>query len=114
MRDEILAHLHDTLQAGRAIKEFISRRTFEEYAADELLRSAVERKFEVMGEAINRIKRDEPELLSQIRNCRDIISFRNILVHGYDAIDDRIVWGVIEEDLDSLIEDVNGLLQQKK
>lgn len=67
-----------------------------------------------MGEAINRIKRDEPAILSQIRNYRDIISFRNILVHGYDAIDDRIVWGVIEEDLDSLIEDVNGLLQQKK
>ena len=114
MKDEILAHLHDILQAGRAIKEFISRRTFKEYAADELFRSAVERKFEVMGEAINRIKRDEPAILSQIRNYRDIISFRNILVHGYDAIDDRIVWSVIEEDLDSLIEDVNGLLQQKK
>ena len=114
MKDEILAHLHDILQAGRAIKEFILGRTFEEYAADELFRSAVERKFEVMGEAINRIKRDEPELLSQIRNYRDIISFRNILIHGYDVIDDRIVWGVIEEDLDSLIEDVNGLLQQKK
>ena len=114
MKDEILAHLHDILQAGRAIKEFIVGRTFEEYAADELFRSAVERKFEVMGEAINRIKRDDPEILAQIRNYRNIISFRNILIHGYDAIDDRIVWGVIEEDLDSLIEDVNGLLQQKK
>lgn len=114
MKDEILAYLHDILQAGRAIKEFIAMRTFEEYAADELFRSAVERKFEIMGEAINRIKRDEPAILSQIRNYRNIISFRNILVHGYDAIDDRIVWGVIEEDLDSLIEDVNGLLQQKK
>lgn len=67
-----------------------------------------------MGEAINRIKRDETELLSKIRNTRDIISFRNILVHGYDTIDDRIVWGVIEEDLDSLIEDVDRLLQQAK
>ena len=114
MKDEILAHLHDILQAGRAIKEFISGRTFEVYVSDELLHSAVERKFEVMGEAINRIKRDEPELLLQIRNHRDIISFRNILVHGYDAIDDRIVWGVMEEDLDSLIEDVNKLLNQKK
>jgi len=112
MKGEILAHLHDILQAGRAIKEFISSKTFDEYISDNLLRSAVERKFEVMGEAINRIKRDDPELLSQIRYNRDIISFRNILVHGYDAIDDRIVWGVIEEDLDRLIEDVERLLPQ--
>ena len=67
-----------------------------------------------MGEAINRIKRDEPSLLSRIRNYRDNISFRNILVHGYDSIDDRIVWGVIEEDLNDLVEDVDKLLQQDK
>lgn len=114
MKDDIPAHLHDILQAGRAIKEFVSNKAFAEYASDELLRSAVERKFEIMGEAINRIKRDEPELLSRIRNYRDIISFRNILVHGYDAIDSRIVWGVIEEDLESLLEDVAHLLQQAK
>ena len=114
MKDEILAHLHDVLQSGRAIQEFISNRTLESYTSDELLRSAVERKFEIMGEAINRIKRDEPSLLSRIRNYRDIISFRNILVHGYDTIDDRIVWGVIEEDLDDLVEDVEKLLQQDK
>lgn len=66
-----------------------------------------------MGEAINRIKRADPDLLPQLRYNRDIISFRNILVHGYDAIDDRIVWGVIAEDLDSLIEDVVRLLHQQ-
>ena len=114
MKDEILAHLHDVLQSGRAIKESISNRTLESYTSDELLRSAVERKFEIMGEAINRIKRDDPSLLSRIRNYRDIISFRNILVHGYDTIDDRIVWGVIEEDLNDLVEDVDKLLQQEK
>jgi uncharacterized protein with HEPN domain len=74
----------------------------------------VERKFEIMGEAINRIKRDEPSLLSRIRKYRDNIAFRNILVHGYDSIDDRIVWGVIEEDLNDLVEDVDKLLQQDK
>ena len=111
MRDEILAHLHDVIQAGRAIRKFIAGRSFEDYADDELLRSAVERKFEIMGEGLNRIGREEPELLAQIRDHRDIISFRNILVHGYDAIDDRIVWGVVEEDLDGLIEDVDKLIQ---
>ncbi len=111
MKNEILAHLHDIAQASRAVKEFLSKRTFEEYSVDELLRSAVERKFEVIGEALNRIRADEPEVLSQIRNYRNIVSFRNILVHGYDTIDDRIVWNIIETDLDNLIEDVEKLLK---
>lgn len=111
MKDDVLAHVHDVIQAGKAIKEFVAGRSFEDYVSDELLRSAVERKFEVMGEALNRIRRDEPDLLRHIRDHRDIVSFRNILVHGYDAIDDRIVWGVIEEDLDNLIEDVGKLLE---
>jgi len=111
MKDEILAHLHDVVQAGHAIRAFISGRTFEDYTSDELLRSAVERKFEIMGEALNRIRRDDPEMLQHIRDHRDIVSFRNILVHGYDTIDDRIVWGVIEEDLDALLGDVEKLVE---
>ena len=109
MKDEVLAHLHDIAQAGKALKAFVGGRTFEHYAADEELRSAVERKFEIMGEALRRIARDDPVTLQQIRDHRDIISFRNILVHGYDAIDDQIVWSVIEDDLDNLLEDVATL-----
>jgi len=109
MRDDVLAHLHDILKAARAVKGFSAGRTYAEYAADELLRSAVERKSEIMGEGLNRISRDDPACISRIREYRDIISFRNILIHGYDAIDNRIVWGVIEEDLDNLIEDEHKL-----
>jgi len=110
MKDEVLAHLHDVLHAARAVKQFVASQTFESYCTDELVRSAVERKFEIIGEALTRINRHDPELLGQIRNHRDIISFRNILVHAYDAIDNRIVWSVIEEDLENLIEDVSRLL----
>ena len=110
MKDESLAHLHAILQAARAVKAFVSGRTLEEYASDELLRSAVERKFEIMGEAIGRIKRDEPDLLLRIRQHRAIMSFRNILVHAYDTIDDQIVWSVIEDDLENLITDVEHLI----
>lgn len=111
MKDDLLAPLHDILQAGQAIHEFVSNKSFRDYSSNDLLRSAVERKFEVVGEALNRIKRDAPEMLSQIQHARDIVSFRNILIHGYDAIDDKIVWGIIQEDLASLLRDVNRLLQ---
>lgn len=112
MNDDVLAHLHDIVQAGRALKSFVVGRSFDQYSVDEQLRSAVERKFEIMGEALNRIQRDDPEVLSRIREHRDIISFRNILVHGYDSIDNQIVWGVIKEDLDLLLEDALALLSE--
>src|SRR5512139_4168974 len=101
MKREILAHLHDIRHAGQAVRDFIAGRSFQDYCGDELLRSGVERKFEIMGEALNRIARDDPPVLNQIRDYRDIISFRNILVHGYDTIDDRIVWDIIQTELDN-------------
>ena len=110
MKDNTYTYLHDIIQTGKAIKQFIAGCSFEEYTENELVRSAVERKFEIMGEAINRIYKEEPDTLSQVRDYRDIISFRNILIHGYDTIDDLIVWGVVDEDLDNLIKDVEKLL----
>jgi uncharacterized protein with HEPN domain len=111
MKDEVLKHLHDVRDAADAIRRFVAGKTFDDYTNDELLRSGVERKFEIVGEALNRIQNDAPELLTRIRDHRDIISFRNILAHGYDSVDDQIVWGVIEEDLEQLLENVGRLLQ---
>ena len=74
MKDDLFAYLDDILRSGRAIKAFVAGRTFDDYSSDELLRSGVERKLEIIGESLNRIKRDEPELLQQIPEHRDIIS----------------------------------------
>jgi uncharacterized protein with HEPN domain len=63
--------------------------------------------------ALNRVSRDTPTVLDKIREHRTIVSFRNILAHGYDRIDDRIVWGIIEEDLGKLLEDVERLLAEE-
>ncbi len=113
MKDEILKYLYDIREAASAILTFVAGKSFEEYETDDLLRSGVERKFEIIGEALNRIQRDAPEILNRIRDCREIISFRNILAHGYDSIDDRIVWGVIEEDLGPLLKDVEAFLEEE-
>jgi uncharacterized protein with HEPN domain len=110
MEDEILKHLRDIKDAASAIRQFVLGKSFQDYSRDELLRSGVERKFEIIGEALNRIKDYAPSVLEKIREHRSIISFRNILIHGYDTIDDRIVWGVIQEDLDNLLEDVTELM----
>lgn len=90
MVDDILNFLYDIREAAAAISRFLSGKTFNDYQQDELLRSGVERKFEIIGEALIRIRRIEPVILDKIREHRSIVSFRNILIHGYDSIDNRM------------------------
>ena len=113
MKDEIQKYLHDIRGAVSAIIKFVEGSTFETYTGDELIRSGVERKFEIVGEALNKLKTMDEELIEEIREYRSIISFRNILAHGYDTIDDRIVWEIIQEDLQNLLDDVNRLIEGK-
>jgi uncharacterized protein with HEPN domain len=112
MEAEVLKYLRDIQDAASAIREFVRGKSFQDYSEDELLRSGVERKFEIIGEALNRIKEHAPGVLGRIREYRSIVSFRNILIHGYDTIDDRIVWDVVQEDLDNLLEDVTRLMHE--
>ncbi len=101
--------LNDILVNANEVREFVDGMEFEDYLADRKTQSAVERKFEIMGEALNRISRIDEELLEQIRDYRSIISFRNILAHGYDSVDERIIWGIIETHLENLIADTENL-----
>ena len=61
MKDDILKHLHDIREAALAISRFVSGKTFDDYMNDELLLSGVERKFEIIGEALNKVRRDDPK-----------------------------------------------------
>jgi uncharacterized protein with HEPN domain len=77
-----------------------------------MLRSAVERQFEIVGEGVNQLSRIDPDTASRITEFQRIISFRNILIHGYANVDDRVVWGMIEGKLSTLKEDVSALLAE--
>lgn len=111
MSPEVQELLEDVLANGKAIKDFTREHDFWSYCRDAKTRLAVERSFEIIGEALNRIKKIDSNVLESIRDYRSIISFRNILAHGYDHIEDRIVWGIIQTNLDTLLEDVKGLIQ---
>ncbi len=102
--------LHDIIRAGRDIEAFTSNLGFDSYSADRMVKAAVERKFEILGEAMNRIHKNSPATAESIRNYKKVIAFRNILIHGYDAVSDPIVWDVVQNSLPDLIEDVEGLL----
>ena len=64
-----------------------------------MLRAAVERKFEVIGEAITKLVRLDETIGNRISDYKRIIAFRNVLIHGYADVDDRLVWDVVETNL---------------
>lgn len=96
MRIESKKYLYDIAQAAKLAMEFIAGKSFADYTAAAMLRSAVERQLEIVGEALTQLARTDPATASQIGEYKRIIAFRNILIHGYAEIDHRIVWNVLE------------------
>ena len=90
--------------------EFTGGKTVEDYKKDRAFRSAVERELQVIGEAIVQLDRACPEMSEKISECRNIIGFRNVLVHGYDSLDPDTVWNVIEFKLERLLVQAKGLI----
>jgi uncharacterized protein with HEPN domain len=76
-----------------------------------MLRAAVEREFEIIGEALAGLARLDEDLVSGISEYRRIIAFRNILIHGYAEIDDRLVWDIVESKLPILRREVAALIE---
>jgi uncharacterized protein with HEPN domain len=88
-------------------------KTLRGYSDDRLLRQAVERNLEIMGEAVGRLRRDDPETAGRLTEHERIVAFRNVLIHGYDLVDDEIVWDTIRTKLPVLLSEVDTLLEEK-
>lgn len=91
--------LWDAREAVDAIASFTQGKSASDYAESHLLRSAVERQFEIIGEALARLAKANAAMAAQIPMLRSIIGFRNILIHGYATVNDDMVWRTIQEDL---------------
>jgi uncharacterized protein with HEPN domain len=110
MRPEAAKNLQDVQQACQLLTDFTRGKTFADYSTDALLRSAVERQFITIGEALSLATKLEPALGQSVSSLRQIIGFRNILVHGYAVVQHATVWGIIENDLPALRQEVDALL----
>jgi uncharacterized protein with HEPN domain len=88
---EIRKYLYDIQQACELLNDFTASKTFTDYTANAMLRAAVERQFEIIGEALNQMLKREPALALRLSDHRRIIAFRNCLIHGYADIDDEVV-----------------------
>ena len=103
------ALLYDMQQAAGLVERFTSGKVFDDYANDPLLRSAVERQRESIGEAVNQLARIDPETVASITDHCRIIALRSILVHGYAKVDDRVIWNIVERNLPVLRREVDAL-----
>jgi uncharacterized protein with HEPN domain len=102
--------LLDVTDACRDVEHFTAQTTLDDYLASELLRAAVERKFEIIGEALIRLRQKDPETFLRISAGRQAVAFRNRLVHGYDVIDHETVWQTVQNDLPKLKAEAEQLL----
>jgi uncharacterized protein with HEPN domain len=107
---EIRKYLFDIREACDLITQFTQGKTYADFHADRMLRSAVERQFEIIGEALNQALQRDPGIGSAISSTGRIIAFRHRLIHGYATVSDEVVWGVIETNLPILAREVNRLL----
>ena len=112
MRRDPRVLLTDIDQAAANIERFTDGMDAQAFAVDARTQGAVERKFEIIGEALNRLHKDHPDVAERIPGMRQIIDFRNLLSHGYDHVAPSRVWGYAKSGLPELRGVVRTLLSE--
>ena len=111
MEIEIQKYLHDIKVSIESINTYLGvNRNFSDYQDNKMLRRAVEREFEIIGEAMKMLANIDENI--PISSKQQIIGMRNRVIHGYDKIDDEIVWGTIVKHLPTLLHEVSNLLEK--
>ena len=109
MSNRVNKYLFDMKVAMELIQEFVAEIDWEGFKNSRLIRSAVERQLEIVGESVKRIERTGEPV--PINNAKHIIAFRNILVHEYEKLEEETVWMIVKKDVPMLLEEVNRLLE---
>ena len=112
MQRDARAFLWDAMDAAQSIQNFVAGLDEVGYADSALVQSAVERKFEIIGEALNQLSKLDAPLAARIPELAQIVAFRNQLIHGYAVVKHGTVWVVIQDSLPPLLTCVQGLLRE--
>lgn len=114
MNERLLKSLYDIKGAIDEIELFFgsTEKRFDVYSKDIQLKRAVERDLEIIGEAVNRILKDEPEI--PITNAHRIVGLRNQIIHGYDSITDENIWAIIINHLPKLKLEIEAMIVQQE
>jgi uncharacterized protein with HEPN domain len=102
MPHELRAYLWHIEEASDHILEFTRGRSFTDYEQDSLLRAGVERKFEIIGEALKQLVHHFPEQTEWVASLRDFTGFRDVIIHQYAKVNNEIVWEAVHIHLPAL------------
>jgi uncharacterized protein with HEPN domain len=105
-------YLFDIAQEAAQLSEFVSGKSLDDYLGDRLLQRGVERQFEIIGEALGQMSKLDPALAKRVSDYQKIISFRNILIHGYADVDDELVWDIVETRLPTLRREIAQIIAE--
>ncbi len=109
MKLEVKKFLFDIKESIDSIESYLGeKRDFSAYISNKMLRRAIEREFEIIVEAMNRIEKMDSSI--NITSKKQIINMRNRVIHGYDKIDNEIVWGIIVRHLPKLKKEIETLI----
>ena len=112
MKRKIKKYLFDIQTSIDSINDYLyGNKDFFEYEKSKLIRRAVEREIEIIGEAMSRILKIDPNI--KIQSARQIVDTRNWVIHGYDKVDDVVIWGIISKNLPELKKEIPSLLEKK-
>ena len=114
MRPDPRVLLADVERAGTDIERFIEDMDRGAYIGDSRTQAAVERKFEIIGEALNRLHQTHPEIADRVPRLREVVGFRNLLIHGYANVIPERVWDYAENDLPGLRKAVQKLIAESR
>lgn len=112
MNEKVLKCLYDIKMAIDEVDSFFvnKEKSFQEYKNDLKLRRAIERNLEIIGEAMNRILKEDQDF--KIINARKIVGLRNQIIHGYDSVSDENIWGILINHLPGLKLEVARLIKE--
>lgn len=112
MNKEVNKRLRDALAACYAIQSFIAGQTLSSYVTNLMVRSAVERQFEIVGEALHRAEITDETVVDVVPDLRRIVGLRNRIIHGYDQVDHGIVWAIVSDDLLELMAHLEAVVAE--
>ena len=104
MHPKSLKWLNDIQEACQLILGATADLSLAQYEEDRMLQAGIERNFEIIGEALGRMRKTDLATAQKVPNYDAIIAFRNLLIHGYDSIDNARVWQIIKDDVPELSE----------
>ena len=112
MDERVLKWLYDIKIAIEEIESFFEgqERNLFKYKNSLILKRAVERNLEIIGEALNRIRQRDPEFINKISEAKSIIGLRNHVIHSYDNISDENIWSILTNHLPKLNTEVLNLI----